>query len=241
MKNLHRLALLICCFCLCGRLYGQSVRLKDSSDWWSTNNEHYSGLRVKTKEKSFDTRNFGVLGLSLDTLDFDKVVIKLGRASVVERGDASTGRSQLCYVSDVGSKKIHLVFELGEGQSSTFYLFRGGADWKGSDRCFKTNKVSMNLSTVTGLRLGLQRAQIEAILGKPDFASGNSIAYSRQFYRKATKEEFERSRREYPETLTDETAHQEFDLVNVTMQLEARFEDSRLYYIYISTDSLNDN
>jgi hypothetical protein len=238
MKTLRILA---ACISICTCSYAQSVRLKDSSDWWSISSEHYSGLIKTPLTKPFDPRNFRILGLSLDTVDFDAVVAKLGKASVVDRGDGSTGRSQICYASIAGSEQIHLVFESSEGETSTFYLFRGGADWIGSSRCAKSNKVTASLSTETGLGLGLSRLQVEAILGKPDSAKGDRIAYLREFQRRATKEEFERSRREYPESLSDELAHQKFDQVPVTMQIEANFKNLQMNYLVVSTNSLNDN
>jgi hypothetical protein len=237
MKTLR---ILVVSLAICTCLYGQTFRLKDSSDWWSISSEHYSGLIVTPLTKQFDTRNFKILGLSLDTVNFDAVVAKLGKASILDRGDASTGRSQICYASNEGSELIHLVFELSEG-TSTFYLFRGGADWNGSNRCAKSSKVTASLSNETGLKLGLSRLQVEAILGKPDSAKGDRIAYLREFQRRATKEEFERFRREYPESLSDELAHQEFDQVPVTMQIEANFKNLQMNYLVVSTNSLNDN
>jgi hypothetical protein len=226
---------------ICASLGGQSIRLEDSSDWWSMNNQRNLGLYMEPIEKRFDTRNFKILNLSLDTLTFAAVASKLGKAPVVERGDASTGRSQICYTSGTSADKIHLVFEFGEGQSSAFYLFRGGVDWSGSNRCVKSSKLTENVSTEIGLRLGLPRVQVEAILGKADVAEGDRIAYGREFYRRATKEEFERSRQEYPESLSDEAAEGKFGSVPVTMELQARFKDSKMNYLYVSTDSLNDN
>lgn len=83
--------------------------------------------------------------------------------------------------------------------------------------------------------------QVEAILGKPASAKGDRVAYSREFHRRATQEEFERSRREYPESLSDELAHQKFDQVPVKMQIEATFKNLQMNYLVVSTDSLNDN
>jgi hypothetical protein len=235
------LCILAVCFSISTCLNAQTFRLRDSSDWWSISSEKYSGLIVTPLRKQFDTRNFKILGLSLDTVELDAVVAKLGKAAVVDRGDASTGRSQICYASNASSEQIHLVFEASEGQSSTFYLFSGGADWNGSNRCVKSSNVTARLSTDTGLRLGLSRMQVEAILGTPDSVKGDRIAYWRQFYRKATKEEFERSRREYPEYLSDELAHQKFDQVPVTMLIEVKFNNLQSNYIVVSTDSLKDN
>ena len=215
----------------------QTLRLEDRSDWWSLNNEKEPELYVKLVEKHFDTSNLKILGLSLETLDFDKVAAKLGKATVVERGDASYSRSQACYVSGSGSERIHLIFESGEGMSSTVYIFSGVPDWKGSNVCVTSNSVSSDLATATGLRLGLSRAEVEAILGKPDSVRGNRIAYCREFKRKATKAEFDRFRREDPQ-LSESRAHALYDFVQEVMRVEARFTNPGLSYLFVSIQSL---
>jgi hypothetical protein len=232
------LALLVVSISICPASKGQTVRLKDRSDWWSMYNEQYPGITTKLIEKRFSTDNFKILGLSLDTDGFDKIAAKLGKARIVERGDASYSRSQACYVSTGDSDKIHLIFEGGEGNSSSFYLFRDGADWRGSNLCIKSDDVSEDLVTGTGLRIGLSRAEVETILGKPDFVKGDRIAYCREFKRKATKVEFETSRREYPMRLSDKMAHEEFDFLSVSIQMEARFKNLEMNYLYVSTDLL---
>jgi hypothetical protein len=213
---------------------GRTVRLEDRSDWWSLNNEKEPGLNVELKEKHFDTNNFKILGLSLATLDFDKVAVKLGKATIVERGDASYSRSQACYFSGAGSDTIHLIFESGEGMSSTVYIFRGGPEWKGSNFCVRSDRASNDLATDTGLRLGLSRDEVEAILGKPDSATPNRVAYCRSFKRRVTKEEFERLRRD-DSKLSAERAHRLYDSVEETIQIEGRFTNQGLSYFFVST------
>jgi len=198
-------------------------------------NEKEPGLPVELAHKDFDIRNFRVLGLSLAKLDFALVAAALGKARIVDRGDASYSRSQVCYISGRGPEPVHLIFEGGEGGSSSFYLFRGGPDWKRSNLCVRSDRVSPDLSTETGLRLGLSRVRVEAVLGKPDAVSKGRIAYCREFQRKATSREFESSVKEYPGHLTDEEAHRKFDFVPVTIQIEARFDSHGLGYLYVST------
>jgi hypothetical protein len=83
--------------------------------------------------------------------------------------------------------------------------------------------------------------RFETILGKPDSVASDRVAYCREFQRKATKEEFERSRREYPEPLSDKLAHERFDFVPVTLQIEARFRNLELNYLSVSTTSQSDD
>lgn len=182
-----------------------------------------------------DSKNFQIAGVTLGYLDFEKVQSTLGKATVVERGDASSGREQICYVSEGGSNKTYLIFEGSEGEQGTFYLFDSGADWNGSGYCAKSKGVAENLSTISGLRLGITRAQFVAILGEPDDVVGDRLFYSRAVDRKASPEQFERSRREYPEKVSDELAHKMFDFLPVEIEIEGRFNNSKTNYLAVST------
>ena len=147
--------------------------LHDNSDW-------FSGLRPSgsdgelageaddssVQEREIPATNFGILGIDLTPSMFKSIKAKFGAIHEVQRGDASSGRSQACYVSASGEPQVHLIFEQGEVDSS-FYLFAGGLDWYGSDRCIPSKLVSEKLRTVSGLRLNLAPAQLIAILGKP--------------------------------------------------------------------------
>jgi hypothetical protein len=212
---------------------GQNVRLNDTSDWWSMNNEHFHGRDVKPQDKDLDARNFQIAGVSVND-GFEKIAAKFGRAKIVERGDASFGRSQVCYVSADDSAKVHLIFEGAEGEESYFYLFVGGADWKGSSLCVKSNLVSLNLRTPAGLGLGITPAEMKAILGPPDLVAGDRVIYSRVVERKATPQQFERFRKEYPEILSDKRAHEKFDHFPVGMSIEAKFQGAKLIYLLVS-------
>ena len=109
-----------------------TVRL-DNSDWWSTSRSSDSGEDIKTQERELASPNFRVLGVTLGETMFSRAATKLGKATTVERGDASTGRRQVCYSSAGPQEKVHLIFEQGE-VGYTFYLFAGGPAWEGADR-----------------------------------------------------------------------------------------------------------
>ncbi len=157
---------------------------------------------------------------------------KFGRATEVERGDASTGRSQWCYVSSV-NPSVHAIFEFGEDES-LFYLFSGGADWEGSKYCVKSKSISFESSTTSGLRLGLTRAEVEAILGRPDAATANELVYSREFQKRSSPQQFATLRKDYPQPLSDEEAHRQFDFYPVEQYILVRFEDSKLVYLSVA-------
>ncbi len=212
--------------------------LQDNSDWWSLIRREAVPTEIPTIQRSnkpIDEANFRIAGISIAENQFAELTKKFGKADEIERGDAASGRHQVCYRSVDGARPVHLIFEFGEVEG-IFYLFEGGPDWKGSEACVRSKLVSRNLSTQSGLRLGLSRPEVEVILGKPDAATGESIFYSREVKRKATKKEFAEMRRDYPAKLSDEDAHEKFDIIEFGVEIEIHFENSRLVYLAASKD-----
>jgi hypothetical protein len=211
----------------------QKTRLSDSSDWWSINRADTRIPHVKAAKQELQPSNFSVAGIEVGHGGVEAFTAKFGRATEVERGDASTGRSQWCYVSAVNNS-VRAIFEFGEDES-LFYLFSGGADWEGSKYCVKSKKISFGSSTMSGLRLGLTRAEVEAILGRPDAVTANELVYSREFQKRSSPQQFATLRKDYPEPISDEEAHRQFDFYPVEQYILARFVDSKLVYLAVAT------
>jgi hypothetical protein len=216
----------------------QRHRLDDSSDWWSLirREEFPAEIRnIPPRNKPIDAANFEIVGVAIGENQFANLARKFGIAEEIERGDAASGRHQVCYQSSTGITPVHLIFEFGEVEG-IFYLFKGGADWKGSEACAKSKLVNENLSSRSGLRLGLTRSEVEAILGPPDAVSGQSVSYKREVRRRTTQTEFDRLRKDYPSKLSDQAAHEQFDFVDEGSEIEIRFQISRVVYIAVSRD-----
>jgi len=90
--------------------------------------------------------DFQIAGIHLDVPrpDFAQIRSKFGDGTEVKRGDAASGRNQICYVSAAVS--VHLIFEFGE-INSVLFLFEGGPTWNGSELCSRSDAVSPNRST----------------------------------------------------------------------------------------------
>src|SRR5215469_3821085 len=93
---------------------GTPVRL-DSSDWWSYTRQEELPYQEPEHPIQFQKRepaesNFQIAGVTLDDPrhDFSLVRSKFGEGTEVERGDAASGRNQICYVSTSGD--VHLIF-----------------------------------------------------------------------------------------------------------------------------------
>ena len=218
--------------------HAQGKYFHDSSDWWSLiRREEVPAeiVRVTPKDKPIDDASFEIAGVAIGGQQFVELARKLGKADEIQRGDAASGRRQVCYESAKGNPAVHLIFEFGEVEG-TFYLFQGGADWNGSKACAKSTLISKNLMTRSGLRLGIERSRVEAILGPPDAVRADRIFYSREVRRKTTQKEFEEMRKDYPAKLSEQEAHDQFDFVEENCFIELHFRNSRLVYLAVSRD-----
>jgi hypothetical protein len=226
---------LIILFCVSIVVHSQTVPLKDRSDWWSINNERFHPPNVKVRNGSVAVGTFQIAGVELgSSSQFDRLAAQMGKAPVAERGDASTGRQQVCYMATEGPRNVYLIFEFGSAEQSSFYLFSDGQDWVGQKLCVRTNKISLNSATASGLKLGLRPAEVEAILGRADAAMADRFVYLREMLQRTTPAEFELLRKDYPVRLTDKAAHEEFDFYSVQVYVEARFGKSGMNYLAVS-------
>lgn len=213
---------------------GQSAttfRLDDSSDWWSANRSPDADADVDVQKRELPSSNFRVLGVELGEGMFDHAAAKLGKATIVERGDASTGRSQVCYVSTQPGEKVYLIFEQGEVDYS-FYLFTGGPSWDGSDWCVHSGLVSHRLATESGLRLGLTPSQAIAILGRPSSRRANELLYSFSLRKKNSPTELRRLRQQHPE-LSDKDFEEDYGGYDLWVSVRLEFVGSKLSYLGI--------
>ena len=148
MPSLYQPSPVFCVLFFCiliGRTAAQDnpVRM-DSSDWWSYLRQEELPIQrsrqpVKFQSKKPAETNFQVASIALDEAwNFSEVLSKFGKATEVERGDAASGRNQICYQSSTG--KVHLIFELGE-VDSIVYLFENGPKWNGSELCATSTSV----------------------------------------------------------------------------------------------------
>ena len=234
--NLSMLGILFLslCFLLPGRAAqtDDTVRLYENSDWWSIRQRSDSEESIKTQERELARPNFQVLGVNLGETMISRAAAKLGKATVIERGDASTGRQQACYASPASQGKMYLIFEEGE-VGYTFYLFVGGPAWEGADRCIPSKAISRSLATASGLHLGQTPAQVMAILGKPTRQRENELVYSFLVKKKTSPQDLKEARKRYPD-MSDKDFQESFGYYDLGTGVVAKFADSKLIYLAVS-------
>jgi hypothetical protein len=214
---------------------GTPARL-DSSDWWSYTRQEELPVSKPSAPVRFQKRepaegNFQIGGITLrEPRDFSEIRSMFGEATEVERGDAASGRNQICYTSPSGS--VHLIFEFGE-LDSVLYLFDDGPGWNGSELCAPSKSVSSKLSTASGLRLGETPQQVKDILGEPSLAAPEKLVYYFEYRKKSTPKELLELRKNYPD-MNDEEFAKNFEFADGEVYIEARFASEKLNYLAIS-------
>jgi len=214
-----------------------AVPQQDNSDWWSLLRSDDDEADITSEKREFKEANFRILGIELAETMFSKAKERLGVAATIQRGDASSGRDQVCYVSPPTEEQVHLIFEQGEVDFS-FYLFEGGPSWDGSDRCLVSSKISRNVVTGAGLRLGQTRGQVIAILGKPTIEGKNTLTYSFSVRKKTSPEDLKQAQRYHPE-LDDKDLLKEFGFYDLNASVIAKFKEGHLTYLAVSKSETN--
>ncbi len=228
--------LTVCCLVGSAIAQGTPARL-DSSDWWSYTRQEELPYHEPQHPIHFQNRepaenNFQIAGVTLDAPrhDFSVIRSKFGEGTEVERGDAASGRNQICYVSTSGS--VHLIFEFGE-VNSVLYLFDGGAAWNGSELCTRSKSLSPNSSTASGLRLGIGPEQVKAILGDPNIATPKKLVYYFGYRKKTSAETLAELRKNYSD-MTDAEFGKNFEYADGEAYVEVRFASGQVNYLAIS-------
>jgi hypothetical protein len=208
------------------------VYVHEDSDWWSEIPKDVGGeppgefLAVRAERQNFRILGISVWGYSLNWPQ--QIVRTLGRATVIERGDAAFGRAQICYKSAGNSGQTKLIFETGEC-SESLYLFEGGPSFVGSDRCVSSMLVNESLKTPTGLGLGLTPAEVAKILGPPSATRRAFSVYKYNVKMRRTKEQIEAARREDPDPAPPDLGYDD------SLSLVIRFRNGRSWYLYVTS------
>jgi hypothetical protein len=211
------------------------VRLENSSDWWSYLRLEELPPNGSNEKVTFQNRvpaesNFQIGELTIGLTDIQQIRNKLGDATEIERGDAASGRRQICYASPSGS--IHLIFEWGE-VDSVLYLFEGGPEWDGMNFCTQSPAVSKQVTTSSGLTIALSPEQVKTILGAPNIDTPDKQVYYFGYRTKTSAEGLVRLRKDNP-NMNEQNFHQNFDYIDVEAYVEARFASGKLNYLAIS-------
>jgi len=209
-----------------------TVRLADHSDWWSILNENFYWPIDKPASNELSADNFEIAGIKLEhDPTFRSVKGKFGRAVSATRGAASSGRYQVCYVSQ-DKPSVRMIFEESE-LNLTFYLFEEGQSWNGQALCGESTQVTSALRTTSGLGLGMSAAEVERVLGKADISSPTRLVYQREVEKHTPDDKLADLRTEHAE-MSEKDFHESYDSYELELYIEARLTDGKVTYWAVS-------
>jgi hypothetical protein len=201
---------------------GSTISVFDNSDWWSLLRENKPEACLTPSKKKPDGANFVIAGVDFRNgnpiADAEQKIAKPWAIS--SRGDAGSSRDQICFKSATEGGRYKLIFEKGEIASAA-YLIDGGPDWTESYKCVVSKKVSEKLATASGLHLGMTKAEVQNILGKPCIETNDSIEYAFDY--------------KYLLPLKERLRFKDNEPIDWFSTARIKFRGAKAYYIAIST------
>jgi hypothetical protein len=135
-----------------------------------------------------------ILGFAIGHASLKDVQAKLGSARIERVSREEESDVAICYVSPAdGTVLVFYSGAMGGWKDITWFaLWSGKAAFADASRCTPSAQVSQNLTTASGLRLGLTQGQLNRIAGTPTKVSGSSAKYDYLCRRKMSQEEITR-------------------------------------------------
>lgn len=163
------------------------------------------GRRVAQSRRVPIAKHLEILGFTLGKSMLADVEAKLGKSAVGRCSPEQEASDEVCYLADNG--RIRVVFESG---------FSGG--WKVLDgykvivsnlerpcyrECPSASNVTGEVQTEGGLKLGLTREELIALLGTPKVNQRNKLTFQWDSRKPMTKEEEAAESKTFNTSITD--------------------------------------
>jgi hypothetical protein len=165
-------------------------------------------------QKGMNPTHREVLGIQLGTASSEDVERALG--STAEVALPNNEETEICYVSS-GPDRIILQFVIWS-KPVEFRFFRGSH--RDTASCRKSAKILPGLATSSGIRLGMSRERVMALLGRPTEVEGGKITYDLSYDRPMTPEE--------KKSVANDLAYKSVDSVGITAKIELEISQARV-------------
>lgn len=164
------------------------------------------------------TPQMSLMGFALERSTLADVQSKLGATTAGGCSAEEEASKVICYISSAPDK-TRVVFESGfSGGWSVLDGFRVVSGSSTPDcrlQCLRTSAFDNGIKTSGGLRLGLTRQQLIALLGPSTKETRNRLTFERQWKRPMTKAEIDKETQTF-KTLVTEPYFDVLDNIEVT-------------------------
>lgn len=169
-----------------------------------------------------------ILGLTIGSTSLKDVQAKLGQTEFLPRNESSP--NTVCYVSPTDGT----VLSFGAGAMggfvdvTEFSLWSREARFPNVKACLPSKLISSNLSTLSGIKLGLSLQQLNTIVDAVPTTKHAEAHYELSCREKMTPEEIKRFKTANNWDVSDNP------FFDVTSFVEAQFSDSKASRIYVA-------
>jgi hypothetical protein len=179
---------------------------------------------AQSADKTLDQSNFRILGLFIGDCASQDIYSKLGPGIAFK--DAAEGdETQVCYVSDKDETLILFSFE--NFQCSRVRLLSQKKKFYKWHFCEKSPLVSKHLATESGIKLGMSKSGLKAILGAPQGESDGNLIYAFEWKRKRNTTETQRDS-------LDSSGAKQSPHMTLKTTIRAEFSDAKLILFDVS-------
>lgn len=151
------------------------------------------------------TGHLEMLGFRLGKSTLADVESKLGKSVARKCSREEEASNEVCYRT--GKDQTRVVFEAGFSggwkELDGFKVIAGGLQRPCYRQCPSASQVTGEVQTEGGLKLGLTREQLIAILGPPKRTRGNRLSFRWQSRQPMTQEEKEAESKTFKSPVTD--------------------------------------
>ena len=139
---------------------------------------------AQAADKTLDESNLTILGLIIGDSASQDIYSKFG-PGIAFKDTAEADETQVCYVSDKDETLI--LFSFKNFQCSRIRLLSQKKKFYKWHFCEKSPLVSRHLSTESGIKLGMSKSELKAILGAPHSESDENMSYAYEWKQKMNK------------------------------------------------------
>ncbi len=146
------------------------------------------------RKVEIDNADATILSFSIGEASLKDVQAKLGTAKITRVTQEEESDISVCYISPTdGTVLVFYSGSMGGWKDITWFaLWSKTAAFPNASQCTPSARVSHDLSTASGLRLGLTQEQLERIAGKPTAQKSSSMKYDYVCRQKMTEQEIKR-------------------------------------------------
>jgi hypothetical protein len=152
------------------------------------------------------TSHLRMMGFLLGKNTLADVQAKLGKSAAIKCSHQEEASKEVCYVS-AAKDQTKVVFEAGFSggwkELDGYKVIAGGLERRCYRQCPRTAQVTSDLQTEGGLKLGLTREHLIALLGTPKEDRGNALSFQWQSRQAMTKQQIQAESKTFKSPVTD--------------------------------------